>query len=279
MNDIGSAAPSAMVAQKSSGGQKRRVLAGFMAALIPGSGQVWIGKKRGGFALLAIFAAVILLWWPVRLPKSFAGMQLLILSLAGLCMFSTGDALLAKAHAAPRGSRWWLMLLIPVALVTSFAWSNGLSLVAGFRPFDVPSSAMEKTIMKGERILVDLHSYRTNAPRVGDVVVFRKEGLFVIKRVAAASGDTIEGKEGAVFLNGGPLQQPYVQHLGNPPAQLNNFGPLTIPPRELFVMGDNRDVSRDSRMPDFGLVDEKSVIGKALYILRPKTGRGPRVIR
>lgn len=279
MDDIGAAASSPTLAQSPSGANKGRVLAAFLSAVIPGLGQLALRRKRAGVALLTAFAAVILLYSPVRLPQSFAGLHLLIFALPGLCIFSTAHALLAKTDSAPRGLRRWLLLLIPVAVLASFVLTNGLSLMAGFRPFDVPSSAMEKTVIQGERIFVDLHSYRSNVPRVGDVVVFRKEELFIVKRVAARSGDTIEGRDGAIFVNGRQLQEPYVQHLGHAPAQLTDFGPTTIPDGELFVMGDNRDTSRDSRMSDFGLVDEKSVLGKVLYILPSKAGRGGRKIR
>jgi len=77
----------------------------------------------------------------------------------------------------------------------------------------------------------------------------------------------LPGKDGAIIVNGNRMEEAYIQHLGNPPAQLNEFGPVNIPPGKLFVMGDNRDVSFDSRMPEFGLVDEQSVAGRALYIV------------
>jgi signal peptidase I len=74
-------------------------------------------------------------------------------------------------------------------------------------------------------------------------------------------------------VNRQPLEEPYVQHHGNALVGLNEFGPMEIPPGELFVAWDNRDVSRDSRMPEFGLVPEKSVGGKSLYIIRSKWKR------
>jgi signal peptidase I len=157
--------------------------------------------------------------------------------------------------------------------MASLAHSNWLLLAAGFRPFDVPSTGMEHTILKGDRVIVDLRQYRASNPKPRDVVIFSKDGTFFIKRVVAVGGDTIEGKDGVIFVNHQRLEEPYAQHLGNAPVELNEFGPVEIPQQHLFVTGDNRDVSRDSRMPEFGLVTEKSITGKALYIIRSQWRR------
>jgi signal peptidase I len=133
---------------------------------------------------------------------------------------------------------------------------------------------MEHTILKGDRVIVDLRQYRASNPKPRDVVIFSKDGTFFIKRVVAVGGDTIEGKDGVIFVNHQRLEEPYAQHLGNAPVELNEFGPVEIPQQHLFVTGDNRDVSRDSRMPEFGLVTEKSITGKALYIIRSQLAEG-----
>jgi signal peptidase I len=129
---------------------------------------------------------------------------------------------------------------------------------------------MEQTVLRGDHVMVDLREYRDSKPKPRDVLIFSKDGTFFIKRVLAVGGDTIEGKKGAILVNHQPLEEPYVQHLGNAPMGLNEFGPVEIPLGELFVAGDNRDVSRDSRLPEFGLVADKSVTGKVLYIIRSK---------
>ncbi len=172
-----------------------------------------------------------------------------------------------------RGPRWWLLFLIPLALMISFVHSNLLLRVAGFQIFDVPSTGMQPTVLNADRILIDLRKYRDGKPKPHDIVIFHKDGLFFIKRVVAIGGDTIESKDGVLFVNAHQLQEPYVQHIGNPPPELQEFGPTQIPQGELFVVGDNRDVSRDSRLPDFGSVSEQSVAGKALYVLRSTSKR------
>jgi signal peptidase I len=95
----------------------------------------------------------------------------------------------------------------------------------------------------------------------------------VIKRVIAEGGDTIAGKDGQIYLNGQVLDEPYVMHTSQSAGQLTNFGPVTIPPHKYFVMGDNRDFSWDSRLQNFGLIDESAILGRALYI----TGTGHKI--
>jgi signal peptidase I len=254
-------------------GRKRRILAAVLSPILPGTGQWLLGDKRGGVAFLALFSVLCLCFWPLRLPKSFVGLQLLVGAAMLVCVVATLGALRGSSAASTRGPRWWLLFLIPLALMISFAHSNWLLRVAGFQIFGVPSTGMQPTVLNADRILIDLRQYRDAKPKPHDIVIFHKDGLFFIKRVVAVGGDTIESKDGVLFVNGYQLEEPYVQHVGNPPPELQEFGPIQIPQRELFVVGDNRDVSRDSRLPDFGPIGERSVAGKALYVLRSTSER------
>jgi len=254
-------------------GRKRRILAAVLSPILPGTGQWLLGDKRGGVAFLALFGVLSLCFWPLRLPKSFVGLQLLVGAAMLVCVVATWGALRRSSAAPRRGPRWWLLFLIPLALMISFAHSNWLLRVAGFQIFDVPSTGMQPTVMNADRILIDLRQYRDAEPQPHDIVIFHKDGLFFIIRVVAVGGDTIESKDGVLFVNGYQLEEPYVQHVGNPPPELREFGPMQIPQRELFVVGDNRDVSRDSRLPNFGPIGEQSVAGKALYVLRSTSKR------
>ncbi len=209
----------------------------------------------------------------VRLPTWYAGVQVLLFTAMGLCVTAAWHALRAPSRERARSSRWWLVLFIPLALTASFAHSNWLLLVAGLRPFDIPPTGMEQTVLRGDRVMVDLKAYRHSKPKAHDVLIFRKDGTSFMKRVLAVGGDSIEGKDGMILVNHQQLEEPYVQHLGNAPVELNQFGPMEIPAGQLFVAGDNRDVSRDSRLSEFGLVPEERVGGKGLYIIRSKWKR------
>ena len=97
--------------------------------------------------------------------------------------------------------------------------------MAGLRAFYIPANGMAPTVLKGDRVLVDLRQYRDSNPKPYDIIVFRMDDLFVLKRVVAIGGYTDEGKDGVIVVNGHPLDEPYVQHVGYAtPLELNNSG-------------------------------------------------------
>lgn len=150
--------------------------------------------------------------------------------------------------------------------------------------FKIPSGSMKETLLIGDHILVNKFIYGIKIPFLrktiiplreperGDVVVFiypidRTKDF--IKRVIAVAGDTIEIKNKKIFINGSPYDEGhgvYADNLIFPRAiqPRDNFGPVTVPPESLFVMGDNRDQSLDSRF--WGFVNLKDVLGKAFII-------------
>jgi signal peptidase I len=148
--------------------------------------------------------------------------------------------------------------------------------------FKIPSGSMEDTLLIGDHILVSKFSYGirmpfTNntiipvgAPDRGDIVVFKFPGdpsVDYIKRVVGLPGDVVEGRNKEVFVNGNLESNPFAVHK-DPFTQKysprDNFGPITVPPESLFVMGDNRDNSNDSRFWSFVSYDE--LRGKAFMI-------------
>jgi signal peptidase I len=124
---------------------------------------------------------------------------------------------------------------------------------------------MEPTVLKDEKFSVDMDREATATVARGQIILFEHEGIRLMKRVIAVEGDTIEGKDLKIYLNGKLLVESYVQHIGKRPLgtpTLENFGPSTVHTGELFVAGDNRDYSYDSRDPGFGLVSLRDVRGK-----------------
>ncbi len=140
---------------------------------------------------------------------------------------------------------------------------GGLS-CSGQKAFTLPNTVMEPTIMRGEKFTVQMEPFQ---PSRGDLVVFEHEGVLLVKRVIAVSGDTIQGRNNQVFLNGSLLNEPYIQHTGPPQTPLGTFGPATVPAGKMFVAGDNRDCSFDSRKAEFGLVPMGDIKGRPVEII------------
>lgn len=137
--------------------------------------------------------------------------------------------------------------------------------------FFIPSGSMEPTLQIGDRILVSKFIYRFAPIRRGDVIVFRyplNPGKDFVKRVVALPGERVELKDGVVLINGRAIPEQYPTALPESDrACTSNYGPVTVPPNKLFVLGDNRCNSEDSRY--FGFVPVENVVGKAFLIYWP----------
>ncbi|MGE5552358.1 MAG: signal peptidase I [Betaproteobacteria bacterium] len=135
------------------------------------------------------------------------------------------------------------------------------------QPFVVEGSSMEPSLREGERLVVSKASYRFGRPGRGDVIVFRypvDRRVRFIKRVIGLPGETVAIRDGRVLINGRPLSEKYLADV-----TLGEFGPVRVPPGHLFVLGDNRSNSRDSRYPEVGMVSYRDVIGKAVAVYWP----------
>ncbi len=131
--------------------------------------------------------------------------------------------------------------------------------------FLVQGSSMEPTLHDGERLLVNKLAYRLGDLSPGDIIVFRypkDPTRDFIKRIIALPGDTVELREGTVLVNNEALQEGYVVHHSH-----DSMGPLEIIEGEVFVLGDNRTNSDDSRF--FGTVPVENIKGKAFLIYWP----------
>ena len=141
--------------------------------------------------------------------------------------------------------------------------------------FWIPSASMEPTLDVGDRVLVNKRAYTFGDVGRGDIVVFERPDSDVgglggegdandlIKRVIAVEGDSIEARQGRVFVNGERREESYLE--ADTPT--DNLPRQRIPPDHLFVMGDNRTDSEDSRV--FGPISEDDIVGKAFLTVWP----------
>ncbi|MCA1784937.1 MAG: signal peptidase I [Desulfobacteraceae bacterium] len=146
--------------------------------------------------------------------------------------------------------------------------------------FKIPSGSMLETLQIGDQILVNKFIYGVKIPftdgkvlipfkdpRKGDIVVFKypeDPSKDFIKRVVAVEGDTVSIVDKKLFVNGKPVEnEPYAVY-SNLPTHADDMKPIVVPENKLFVMGDNRDNSHDSRF--WGFVDLSAVKGKAFMI-------------
>lgn len=143
-----------------------------------------------------------------------------------------------------------------------------------FRIITISGSSMENTLQHNDRVIVQGIAYE---PKHGDVIVvdsFTDYGEPLVKRVIAMEGDEvdIDFSTGEVFVNGKVIDEPY---LGSETLTQHDVRfPLTVDRGCLFVLGDNREVSLDSRSKEVGLIDERDVLGKVVFRLFPLSEMG-----
>ena len=178
-----------------------------------------------------------------------------------------------KSDPWKRNAIEWIVVIagaVAVALIIQ---------ATSFQAFFIPSSSMETTLHVGDRVLVNKWSYRLHPIHRGDIVVFSKpKGELannindLIKRVIGLPGETVTIANNHVYINNHQLIEPYLRpedittvHPG--PYACTPQVPCTIPKGEIWVMGDNRVFSEDSRY--FGPIPASSVVGRAFYRIWP----------
>ncbi len=152
------------------------------------------------------------------------------------------------------------------ALVVAMLLKN--TVAAGAK---VPTGSMETTVMAGSRIVINRLAFIAEEPKRGDIVAFYypDDGVTLyLKRVMGLPGETIEGRDGYVYIDGVKLEQDYTPELLD-----SDFGPYTVPEDCYFMMGDNRNNSWDSRYWQNTFVDKAEIIGKAEFEYYPDIKR------
>lgn len=244
------------------------LLAAVLSALLPGLGQVYNGDWQKGVVFFATFLALPLLA-PLYLGSGF-----LILAIVPPLLV-VASAVIDAAGAARRKGRTFVpcawnrgLVLIGIYVLGALGMSfiSDLTKQHLFRPYRMPAESMRPTLLIGDYFLADVTA-PARVPERGKLVVFRfplDRGKDFIMRILAVAGDTLEIRDKVVYVNGAALDEPYVMRtdpIVRPATETprDNFAPAAIPEGGVFVLGDFRDNSNDSRY--WGALPVEDIIG------------------
>jgi signal peptidase I len=181
----------------------------------------------------------------------------------------SGRAPRKKTGTSGRAAAEWGILIV-AALVIAIVIRTFV-----FQAFYIPSESMVPTLKIGDRVLVNKLSYKLHDPRRGDIVVFKAPPAAatagikdLVKRLIGLPGETIEGKDGKIYINGKALSEPYLPTT----VKSRTFGPEKVPPDSYFMLGDNRQYSKDSTF--FGPIKRDQLIGRVFMRIWPPSHLG-----
>lgn len=263
----------------------------LLTLCVTGLGHLYVGRPRAAlaFALAGHLYGVALIILALSRPSA---RELLFAAVFGVLLILT--AIVHAGIAAKRASRpyelrwynrWWIYVL--VLLFAWFVWRPGLQALIRHSVLDayrIPNPAMEPSIFVGDFLFADLRPAARRMPQRNDVVIFtllKEPGLTLIKRVVGLPGDTLSTRNGQLYRNGQAVAEPWIRPLTSAdsiplvqestpaPARaqlptLLNWGPFVVPAGQLFVMGDNRSDSYDSRF--WGTLPADQIVGRPLSL-------------
>jgi signal peptidase I len=173
-----------------------------------------------------------------------------------------------RRQSGTRQAIEWVVL-VGTALVIAILIKTFL-----FQAFYIPSESMYPTLKTHDRVLVNKLSYKLHDVHRGDIVVFEKPKTEtsdikdLVKRVIGLPGETVEGRDGHIYIDGHLLKESYLPD----GVETSTFEEQHIPPNSIWVMGDNRVASRDSRY--FGPITESSIVGRVFIRIWPPSRLG-----
>jgi signal peptidase I len=253
------------------------VFAGVLSFFAPGSGHIYIGQYRRGIVLILAF----ILLQPILLLAGFvvaptfravsSFMIAILLAALLLTLFITIDAI-RLARRGGQGTRWYVWIGAILLCWIGFFATSVLGAVIKphlpWRTFTIPSASMEPTLHVDEWLIADMRYYDKHAPARGDVVLYRvpidNETIY-IKRIVGLPGDRVVFRDGHAVVNGAATDEPFA-NFGDPKAFFNTTAEVTVPPEQLFVVGDSRANSTDSRVRQHGMVPVSNLIGRAAEV-------------
>ena len=271
---------------------------------VPGLGHLYAGLHRRAALIILFFPAaeIVGLVLMVLIPLRGVNVAVSVALVLGARAFVAAHAARATRRmgaeaTGDRGGRWYSLLaaLVLISTIVDPLWAHAArkTLVA---PYRFPAGSMENTILNGDHLLATGWAYGWRLPLVPgvlfgsqpahrrDLVAFpypEDPSRTFLKRVIGLPGETVEIRRRAVFIDGAKLEEPYTRFL-EPMAEPGDestgrgqdWGPATVPAGSYFVLGDNRDNSKDSRY--WGYVKQGDLLGRARVVywsMEPGTGR------
>jgi signal peptidase I len=253
--------------------QRRKAFLALLASLgTPGLGQLYNGRLRKAALMYGLQCALPGIGTAFPPAESFAHLVILVLLLICIPLLVIVDAIrdARRSGEVPlhRYNRWYVYLAVllvhGLVIGPAFVRFSGLP---DLKAFKVHGTSMTPSLVDGDRIVVDLAAYSRNHPKRGDVVAFTMppdESKLYLKRVLGLPGERIDLTEKGVLVNGTPLEDPWGHYADSGKTDMRRFSPVFVPEGRLFLLGDSRNDSHDSKF--YGPVEESQVLGKARYL-------------
>jgi len=257
------------------------VIALLLSLIAPGLGQVYSGKLKRGILFFLVFEfSSILLCTLSGLRFRFYGFILFLACLfvfLGFLLYIMLDAFrgVNKLRVTVRKpyDRWYFYVAISafIILLNEFFLPPILPDIERFKSHRFSSISMQPALLVGDRLVADRKIYKEERPKRGDVIIFeypKDPSKDYLKRIIGLEGEKVEIVNNKVYIDDKLIDDPWGYYENSLEKtylkELENFGPVVVSKDSLFVLGDNRHNSMDSRI--FGFVDITKVKGKALYI-------------
>jgi len=241
---------------------RRPWLAALLSLLLAGLGHLYAGRFRraaaffGGEIAAIVAGLLVLVSWPAAPWNLVAGNGVLL----GWRVVAGTDAFRCAARTTvPSGRPAWVRWPAYLAVYGIVLYGAARALKAtAFEAFRLPTGAMSDTLLPGDRFVAT--KWDAGSPERGEIVLFRGPGgVNYVFRVVGRPGERVEVREGRAFVDGEPLDEPFLRLDGR---DAGAFGPAVVPPGCYFVLGDRRHHSWDSRAEGMGFVREDAIFAR-----------------
>ncbi len=249
------------------------IFSGFSSLIAPALGHIYVGKPLRGLTILIIaFLLLIVCGWSGASKSLWAFYSTQAIYFLTILMLAADAAFIArksKDYKLKRYNKWYIYIasLITILFFINVFMANRGSIV-GFDNHRNVSRNMAPTLLAGDFIATDTRQYLVgNTPKRGEIISFKypnEPSIIYVKRVIGLPGEYISINKGVLYINGKKIPEPYVDSTKTQQPFSQNMDKKEIPVGHVFVLGDNRDNSNDSRF--WGMLPIKNITGRVTLI-------------